>query len=250
MNPPHPSPDDFFCRLLDESAALLSAPTDAAIAFPDDDLHREILIPLLPALLGDAAIRKHWQEQAATGFAARLLRHLQDGEGTPRWQAGDFEIQVTASYSAGPDAKALADTLLSEDSLRDMSAALMNQVLDVVWTKLDLPLAAVETIAEPIAEVAADPVVLEAGVIAVTDVTTAIGLPPLPAGHDTGSAEVEAAEVRWPPLSAAWQRQRPRWKVFRGSRENPIAGTKTWRGKLGEPDWSHTYPLAGGKTAR
>jgi hypothetical protein len=143
MNPPHSSPEEIFRRLLDGSATLLGAPHDSGIAFPDDDLHRDILLPLLPALLGDSAIRKHWHEQAASGFPARLMRHLQSGDAAPRWEAGDFEIHVTASYSAGPDARALADTLLSEESLREMSAVLMNQVLDVVWPKIETPAAEV-----------------------------------------------------------------------------------------------------------
>jgi len=125
--------EELFRRLLDESSALLAAPESAGIVIPDDDLHREIIVPLLPAMLADAAIRGHWSEQAATGFVARVGRHFENGDPAPRWTPGDFEIHVTASYSAGADARALADTLLSEDSLRDMTAALMNQLLDALW---------------------------------------------------------------------------------------------------------------------
>ena len=127
---------ELFQRLLDQSSALLTTPQDAGIAIPDDELHREIIVPLLPAMLGDKAIRQHWIEQTATGFLARLAKHLDGTEPRPRWLAGDFEIHVTASYSAGADARALADTLLSEDSMRDMTAALMNQLLDVLWPSL------------------------------------------------------------------------------------------------------------------
>ncbi len=133
MNSPHPSSEEIFHHLLDESSSLLTAPESAGIAIPDDDLHREIIVPLLPAMLADAAIRGHWNEQHATGFVARISRHFENGEAAPRWTPGDFEIHVTASYSAGPDARALADTLLSEESLRDMTAALMNQLLDALW---------------------------------------------------------------------------------------------------------------------
>ena len=136
MNPPHSQSEEIFHRLLDESAARLAVPESAGIAIPDDDLHCEIIVPLLPAMLGDKSIRQHWSEQAATGFPARLARHFENGEPAPRWLPGDFEIHVTASYSAGADARALADTLLSEDSLRDMTAALMNQLLDVLWPSL------------------------------------------------------------------------------------------------------------------
>ena len=136
MNSPHPSSEEIFRRLLDESSALLAATESHGIAIPDDELHREIIVPLLPAMLCDAAIRGHWREQHATGFVARIGRHIENGDPAPRWTPGDFEIHVTASYSAGPDARALADTLLSEDSLREMTATLMNQLLDALWPTL------------------------------------------------------------------------------------------------------------------
>jgi hypothetical protein len=99
-------------------------------------LHREILLPLLPSMLGDKVIRQHWREQTTTGFMARLGAHLAGDAERPQWLPADFEIHVTASYSAGPDAKALADTLLSEESLRDLTAALMNQLSDPAWAQL------------------------------------------------------------------------------------------------------------------
>lgn len=102
-----------FPSLLDEAIAGLSAPADTGLVFPDDEIHRDILIPLLPAMLGDAAIREHW---SAAGIAAR------------EWVADDFEIPVTASYHASPDARALADTLLAEPSFRELCAALLNQL--------------------------------------------------------------------------------------------------------------------------
>jgi len=231
MTPTHPSPEEIFRRLLDESSGLLGDPQDAGVAFPDDDLHRDILLPLLPAMLGDGAIRKHWHDQAATGFLARLTRHLQGAEFAPRWQPGDFEIHVTASYSAGPDARALADTLLSEESLRDMSASLMNQILDAVWLKLGLPAAEIAPVEGEVAAVEVTPVpellfaATETEAAAPATVRTAGGLPPLP---------------------AAMVAHRRKWRTVRTGRENPISGTKTWRGKIGEPDWSHAYPLAGG----
>ncbi len=140
---------ELFHRLLDESAARLAAPESAGIVIPDDELHREIIVPLLPAMLGDKSVRQHWTEQAATGFPARLARHFENGEPAPRWLPGDFEIHVTASYSAGADARALADTLLSEDSLRDMAAALMNELLDVLWPSLAPAPAEAEPVVAP-----------------------------------------------------------------------------------------------------
>ncbi len=158
MNPPHPSPQEIFHRLLDESATLLAAPDESSITIPDDELHREIIVPLLPAMLGDKSIRQHWSEQTATGFPARLARHFENGDPAPRWLPGDFEIHVTASYSAGADARALADTLLSEDSLRDMTAALMNQLLGVLWPSLAPLPSKVAAEPQPEAEIAAQAV--------------------------------------------------------------------------------------------
>lgn len=140
--------EELFHRLLDESSALLAAPGSRGIAIPDDELHSEIIVPLLPAMLADTAIRQHWNEQAATGFVARLARHFDCGEPAPRWLPADFEIHVTASYSAGPDARALADTLLSENSLRDLTAALMNHLRDALWSSFAL--APIAPLSEPI----------------------------------------------------------------------------------------------------
>lgn len=120
-------------RLLDASAALLAPESVAALGLPDDDLHREILLPLLPAMLADKAIRGYWHERAATGFIHRLKGTLDRAGERPEWQAADFEIHVTASYLAGPDARALADTLLSEESLREMAAAILNAALIRLW---------------------------------------------------------------------------------------------------------------------
>ncbi len=86
-------------------------------------MHREILLPLLPALLADAAIREYWSTRRERGIFASL-----SNDPGALWEAGDFEIPVAASYSAGPDAKALADTLLSEAELREFAAALLNQL--------------------------------------------------------------------------------------------------------------------------
>jgi hypothetical protein len=121
--------------LLDASAGLFAPECVANLALPDDELHTEILLPLLPAMIADKAIRAHWNTRTASGFVSRL-KALPAGSATPpRWSADDFEIHVTASYQAGADARALADTLLSEESLREMVAAMMNAALDKVWAR-------------------------------------------------------------------------------------------------------------------
>jgi hypothetical protein len=129
---------EVFTKLLELSAHCIQSSDVSELNVPADEVHQEILLPLLPALLGDAAIRAHWQDEMATGFSARLGDHLVTGAPLPKWIAADFAIHVTASYSAGADARALADTLLSEEPLRDATATLMNQVLQAVWPKLEL----------------------------------------------------------------------------------------------------------------
>ncbi len=170
MSSPQNPTEEIFHRLLDETAALLAVPESAGIAVPDDELHREIIVPLLPAMLGDNAIRGHWSEQTATGFPARLTRHFDSDEPAPRWMPGDFEIHVTASYSAGADARALADTLLSEESLRDLTAALMNQFLDVLWPKLAPAPASAPAVREP-------PSAVEAAAVEVPETAAPAKLP-------------------------------------------------------------------------
>ena len=183
--------EELFHRLLDESSALLAAPESRGIAIPEDELHREIIVPLLPAMLTDAAIRGHWGEQAATGFVVRVARHFENGDPAPRWTPGDFEIHVTASFNAGPDARALADTLLSEESLRDMTAALMNQILDALW-----PVIAPVPVAISASEIPASVAAEISGPI----------IPPEP--EPVPALPVEIASEIWPPADApepAWQ---------------------------------------------
>ena len=174
MNSPFHSSEELFHRLLDESSALLTAPERAGIVIPDDELHREIIVPLLPAMLGDKAIRGHWNEQHATGFVARVGRHFENGDPAPRWTPADFEIHVTASYSAGADARALADTLLSEDSLRDMTSLLMNQLLDALWPTI-APAPAAVAVPEPAIEI--PPMKIPAAEIPSPDIPSPIEAP-------------------------------------------------------------------------
>lgn len=127
-----------FLRLLDASAAALAPECVGTLHLPDDEIHREILLPLLPSMIMDQTIRGFWRDRPATGFVARLKSALETGA-QPKWTAMDFEIHVTSSYLAGADARALADTLLSEAALRDLTAAVMNTVLAQMWPRFIKP---------------------------------------------------------------------------------------------------------------
>ncbi len=133
---PAGEPAEAFTRLLDAIVAQLAPESLASLDVPSDELHQEILIPLLPAMLSDKAIRNHWREQKGNSFFSRLQSHMSGDAPRPSFSANDFEIHVTASYSAGADARALADTLLSEESLRDLAANLVNNLLDAAWAQL------------------------------------------------------------------------------------------------------------------
>lgn len=225
--------------VLDESVAALNA--GDGLQIPDDELHREILVPLLPAMLGDKAIRQHWREQSASGFLSRLAAHLQGDAPAPQWVAADFEIHVTASYLAGPDAKALADTLLSEESLRAMTAELMNQILHVVWGRLPAapaaparpePVAAVATRAiEQVAPAAEEPELepaVEAFVPAEELVPSAVEIQ-----HEHGVSPWGALLSSAPPLPL----------LVRPAKPNPLRGTQHTFGGLGDRGWQARNPL-------
>jgi hypothetical protein len=197
---------EVFTQLLDASATQLAPENARALDVPADELHQEILLPLLPAMLGDKAIRDHWREQRATGFLARLDQHLTAGAPRPQWLADDFEIRVTASYSAGPDARALADTLLSEESLRELAAALMNQVLDRVWAQQQVPARTPVPVEE---KAAPEPAVTSAEIVAVTPE------PQLIRATEITPSQSRAVAIARPIRPEAWK-----------TRRNPVAGAR------------------------
>jgi len=220
--------------VLDESVSALNA--GDGLQIPDDELHREILVPLLPAMLGDKAIRQHWREQSASGFLARLAAHLEGDAPAPQWAAADFEIHVTASYLAGPDAKALADTLLSEESLREMTAELMNQILHVVWGRLPVAVPAAPELVAPVVEPVAPAVeerelepAAEAFVPAEELVPSAVEIE-----HEHGvSPWVALLADTAPPLPT----------MVRPAKPSPLRGTQHTFGGLGDRGWQARNPL-------
>jgi hypothetical protein len=212
------SPAEVFNNLLDAMVAQLAPENAGSLDVPSDELHQEILLPLLPAMLADKAIRNHWREQKSSGFFARLQSHLRGEAPRPDWSPGDFEIHVTASYSAEPDARALADTLLSEESLRDLTAALVNQLLEPVWAQLPAaPEAPAEVLPEPqlVSPAAREPLAAPVEV-------------PSPAEREAPAAPLP--EVATTSAAPAWRFGTiARYRPFRPqpwqTRHNPLAGT-------------------------
>src|SRR4051794_17962287 len=102
------SAPELFLEILEQTARCLAPENSGAFDIPEDELHQEILVPLLPALLSDKAIRGYWRDQKTRGIFARLAQRAGGDVESARWEPDDFEIHVTASYLAGADAKALA----------------------------------------------------------------------------------------------------------------------------------------------
>lgn len=225
------TPAEFFHRLLDDTAATIAHP--GAHAMPSDELHTEILLPLLPAMVADRVIRDAWENHTRHGFFYRLKTSRESSGAMPLWDADDFEIHVTASYLASPDAKALADTLLSEPSLRDLTAALMNQLLDIVWPLLPPPGIAVPV--TPVAAIAPEPEPVAVGIEQAPSVATIVpplspeplAIPPVKAG--TAPAETGRAphELRAPRTDF----QRP-WQWFTN---NPLSRRECGLGQIEPP---------------
>jgi hypothetical protein len=242
--------EEVLVALLDLTGHWLTPERADEFGVPTDELHREILLPLLPAMITDRAIRHHWREQRASGFFARLLAHLEMDAPQPMWEPADFEIHVTASYSAGADAKALADTLLSEESLRDLAAAMMNRMLEVAWPELPTRRAATEPAVESArivpevvesAELPAEHVVIgseEAGPWFEEQTTEE----PAVVFDAVASAEpvADTALVPTPVVALPAQSFRPKLPNYR---QNPIAGRIDAR-SFRFNDWLAVNPLA------
>ena len=221
------TPAEVFTRLLDAIVTQLAPENLASLDVPSDELHQEILIPLLPAMLGDKAIRNHWREQKGNSFFGRLQSHLSGDAPRPSFSANDFEIHVTASYSAGADARALADTLLSEESLRDLAANLVNTLVDAAWAQLPMEEKAAPEEVEAPAEVVPEP----AEEVSPEELPAAVAEPvaeelPETEVAPSGFEEVAAAPAEMPAaaqvgvvLRAAPFRPQP-WRT----QHNPLAG--------------------------
>ena len=132
--------------------------------------------------------------------------------------------------------------------MRDMSAALMNQILDTVWPKL-----AIVSVAGP--EGVSAPVV---GVVTATEEITTVPVDevaeevaPVPEQFiEEPPLEIAAVWKPTPfftrlPPQAAMIAQRLTRRMIRRSRENPISGSRTSHGGLGARDWSAGNPIAG-----
>ena len=125
-------------RVLDELAFVLGPENrqQSTLKFPDDDIHQEMLLPFLPPLLRDSAVRKHLCEPGEAGIVGRLARHVlgsrQERLGSPpnlRWAESDLAFPPIVATKAGAEARQLASSLLTDLQLRQNAAAVLNQAL-------------------------------------------------------------------------------------------------------------------------
>lgn len=128
-------------RVIDELAIVLRAENlEAAkhdgrnhLHFPQDTEHAEIILPLLPSMLRDAAIRKHLSSDES-GIISRLARHVmgerqsRDDAHNLKWTVGDLLIPAGVTNKAGEEAQSLGETLLSDERFRTLTADVLNRV--------------------------------------------------------------------------------------------------------------------------
>jgi hypothetical protein len=128
-------------RVLDELAFVLRAENLQAarldgrthLQFPQDTDHAEIILPLLPSMLRDAAIRKHLSSDES-GIISRLARHVmgerqsRDDAHNLKWAPTDLLVPLRVSIKAGEEARSLAETLLSDERQRTLTSDVLNRV--------------------------------------------------------------------------------------------------------------------------
>ena len=132
-------------RVLDELAFVL-APENrekSTLQIPDDEIHKDVILPLLPALLGDAAIRSHFRQVGEEGIVTRLAKHVMGRreerlETAPnlKWTANDLKIPIPVSLQAGNSAKELATWMLNDEHTRVCAANILNSALTDAWPAL------------------------------------------------------------------------------------------------------------------
>ena len=139
------TPQGAMVRVITELAFVLGPANREKSHFrvPDDEMHREVILPLLPAMLDDAAIRRHLNQRGETGILARLAKHVMGSRGERldaapnlKWSADDLLFPVAVSKQAGAEAKQLAEWLLNDGHARSCAAEVLNGALAEAWPSL------------------------------------------------------------------------------------------------------------------
>ena len=82
-------------------------------------------VPLLPAMLGDAAIRSYLNQRGDSSIVARLAKHVMgsreerlDSAPKLKWVGDDLMFPVAITKRSGAEAKQLAEWLLNDEFAR------------------------------------------------------------------------------------------------------------------------------------
>ena len=139
------TPQGAMVKVLNELAFVLGSANreQSQIPFPDDEMHRDVILPLLPAMLGDAAIRNHLNQRGDASIIARLAKHVMgsreerlDTAPNLKWSGDDLNFPVAVTQKAGADAKQLADWLRNDGHARNCTAEVLNSALAEAWPAL------------------------------------------------------------------------------------------------------------------
>jgi hypothetical protein len=113
------------------------------LSFPDDEEHKDIICPLLPAMLRDQSIRDELTRNAKDGIVGRLAGHVmgtRQQRATSiqalKWTAEDLKFAAKITKLAGADARELADAVYDDDDLRHKTAEVLNKALQEAWPAL------------------------------------------------------------------------------------------------------------------
>ena len=122
-------------RVLDELAFVIDPLNRdrSQLEFPDNADVQEVILPLLPALLRDHALRAHLTRADGETIVQRLAHHVmgnRDRRSDPaqrRWVADDLSFPAAAIERAGKEVRGLASALLQDPTLRQAAAEVLTQ---------------------------------------------------------------------------------------------------------------------------
>lgn len=132
-------------KVLDALAFVLDPQNreKSRLNFPDDEEHQDVILPLLPAMLHDAAIREHLFQNDDAGIVSRLAQHVMGTReerlaAAPnlKWASEDLNFPPRVTKRAGNNAAQLANWLFNDEGARTTTAEVLNRALDEAWPTL------------------------------------------------------------------------------------------------------------------
>jgi len=139
------TPQGAMVRVLNELAFVLGPANreQSQLSLPDDEIHKDVILPLLPSLLGDASIRNYLNKRGDDSIVARIAKHVigsreerLDSAPNLKWVADDLLLPVAVTKHAGAEARQLAEWLLNDGHARACTAEVLNCALSEAWPAL------------------------------------------------------------------------------------------------------------------